>query len=393
MDSSRNAPGYYMRHFRLIITGVLLLALSACNLSFSPEQENDPLVVATIDAGGKPNVTITSPEQNDEVVVNSQIFVTANATDAVGVTRVQLIAGTQIVKTVSSESPSGQTNFPVLLDYTPRQTGEIDLQVIAYRGATASDPAEVTINVRANEAQVTATIAPNPGGGSSNIPVIDPNDPTCRALVNAGLNLRTGPGTNYSRITVLGAGTVVPIVGRLGDNSWWQVRSGATVGWLSAPFTTVYGICTSVPIVAAPPSPTPPGFIPTTPPTMTPLPTLTPVASFTPGRPDLVVTSISGTQTVILPSDPVTYSVVITNTGSGASGAFANEVKLPDGTTADLGVVANLNAGESITLNVSFDFSALAAGSYSIEVRADSDSQVAEISEVNNTGIIQVAVS
>lgn len=381
-----------MRYFRLVITSVLLLVLSACNLNFSPEPENDPLNVPTIDAGGKPNVTITSPEAGDEVVVNSQIFVTANATDAVGVTRVQLIAGTQIVKTVSSESPSGQTNFPVLLDYTPRQTGEVELQVIAYRGATASDPAEVTINVRANEAQVTATIAPNPGGGS-NIPVIDPNDPTCRALVNAGLNLRTGPGTNYPRITVLGAGTVIPIIGRLGDNSWWQVRSGVTVGWLSAPYTTVYGICTSVPIVAAPPSPTPQGFIPTNTPTLTPQPTLTPVATVTPGRPDLVVTSISGSQTVTLPSQPVTYSVVITNTGSGASGAFANEVTLPDGTTTDLGVVANLAAGESITLNFSFDFSALAAGSYQIQVEADSDSQVAEISEVNNVGVTRVVVN
>lgn len=382
-----------MRHYRLFLLSCILLLLSACNLSSEPPTA-EPLDVSTISPGGKPNVAISSPAEGDEVVVNAQIFVTASATDSVGVTRIQLVAGTQVVKTVSSESPSGQTNFPVLLDYTPRQTGEVTLQVIAYRGAIASDPAEVTINVRANEAQVTATIAPSSGGNSGvSVPVIDPNDPTCRALTNTGLNLRTGPGTNYDRITVLSAGVQVPIVGRLGDNSWWQVRSGLSVGWIAASFTSVYGTCTSVPVVAAPPSPTPPGFVPTPIPTLAPPATAVPKATATPGKPDLVITSIGGPLSVTLPADPVTYSVVISNLGSAASGAFANRVTLPDGSTSDLGVVANLGPGESITLNVTFDFNGVGTGSFSLQATADSDSQVTELSEVNNNGQINIAVS
>lgn len=380
-----------MRVYQVLLMIVGLLVLSACNLSTQPPTP-EPIDVPTLQAGGKPTVTITSPASGDEVVVNAQIFVTANATDSVGVTRVQLIAGNQVVKTVSSESPAGQTNFPVLLDYTPRQTGEIELQVIAFRGATASDPAEVTINVRANQAQVTATIAPNPGGGGS-FPVIDPNDPTCRALTNTGLNLRLGPGTNYDRLRVLAAGSVVPIIGRLADNTWWQVRSNVDVGWVFAQYTSVYGVCTAVPVVAAPPSPTPPGFVPTATPSRTPTPTNTPAATNTPGRPDLVITNISGPTTVSASAGVQTYSVTISNTGSGPSGAFANRVSLPDGTLSDLGVVANLAAGESISLNFTVDFSAVAPGIYGLEAQADSDGQVAEISEVNNSASIRITVN
>ena len=135
------------------------------------------LDVPTTDAGGRPVVIITSPQNGDEIGVGTQIFVTAQATDAVGVTRVQLLANSQIVKTVSSELAAGQRNAEFLLDYTPRQAGEVNLQVVAYRNAIASDPAAVTINVKSAQALVTATLIP-----IDNAPVIDPNDPTCRVL-------------------------------------------------------------------------------------------------------------------------------------------------------------------------------------------------------------------
>ncbi len=375
------------RFLRISLTLTLLLLLSACNLSTQPPTA-EPLDVPTANVGGKPVVVINSPDTGSEVTVNTQVLVSAAATDAVGVTRVQLIANQQIVKTVSSEAPSGQTNFAAVLDYTPRQAGDVTLQVVAYRGAIASDPAEIDIVVRATAAQVTATI--DLSGGNSG-PVIDPNDPTCRALTNTGLNVRLGPGTNYDKITILAAGVVVPIIGRVSDNSWWQIRSGITVGWISAGFTSVYGICTAVPVVAAPPTATSnaPTFTPQ--PTFTSQPSKTPAPTSTPGKPDLVITSIGGPTDVALPSSAVTYAVTITNTGAGPSGSFANQVTLPDGTTADLGVVSNLNAGESISLNVNYTFTT--AGTYQIQAKADSGDQVTEISEVNNTGSLIIKVT
>ena len=156
-----------MRVTRLLWLAILL-AMSSCNLSRTPPT---PEAIPTNLPNGSPEATITAPEDGDEVVVDTQIFVTGRATDPVGITRVQLLANGQIVKTVSSESPAGQNTFDVLLDYTPHAIGSVDLQLIAYRGALASDPAEITINVRSNQAQVTATIQQIP-----NVPVIDPND-------------------------------------------------------------------------------------------------------------------------------------------------------------------------------------------------------------------------
>ncbi len=373
-----------MRYARFLIV-LMVLAVSGCNLSSQPPTA-EPLDVPTSEAGGRPVVTIASPNDGAEVTVGTQVFVTATATDAVGVTRMQLLANDQIVKTVSSESSSGQRNFQVILDYTPRAEGDVNLKVVAYRGAIASDPAAVDIKVKSTAVQIEPTLQP-----VDNVPAIDPNDPTCRALTNTGLNLRSGPGTVYDRVGLVAGGAVVPIIGRVGDNSWWQIRYGINVGWVSGQYTSIYGICTSVPVITTPPTPTPTGSTPTAIATITKTPTPTPTITVTPGKADLVISSIAGPTSTTVAASPVTYSITITNTGSGPSGSFSSTVKLPNGSDANLGVVSNLNAGESISLNIDIPFTA--ATSYTLIAVADSANQVNEISEVNNTATLLVTVS
>jgi hypothetical protein len=383
-----------MRYRKLLFLAVLVLALSACNLTNDDPDDIQTIVTATTSVGGRPSVTILSPEEGDEVVVNTQVLVRAQATDPGGVQRVQLLANGQIVKTVSSESPNGDASLEVVLDYTPRATGEVSLAVIAYRGAVPSDPDEIRIVVRAAQAQVTATSQQSNTG-----PVINPNDPTCRVLTNVGLNLRSGPGTNYGRITTLAGGTVAPIIGRIADNSWWLLRINATTtGWVSSEFTTEYGICTNVPLVTPPPTPTSAVL-----PTNTPLPTsIPPTAAPNPtatvqlGPADLLVTNISGPPELLIGVGQTqvtgSFAATITNTGSSSTGQFSNVViRSPGGVEIPLGAVAGLNAGESIilTTDISFD----AAGSYTLQVRADSGSVITELSEVNNVGIYQVNVT
>ena len=376
-------------HLRILCVFVALF-LCACNLSNRGDREEN-LATATTASGGRPSVQILSPQSGDEFVVDEDLLISAVATDAVGVTRVQLLANGQIVKTVSSESPTGDQAFSALLDYTPTAAGTVRLQVIAYRAAIASEPAMVEITVREEQAQVTATTA-----AQSNVPVINPNDPTCRALTNTALRLRGGPGTNYDQIGLLNAGSVVPIIGRIGSNEWWQVRVNVTIGWISAAYTTVYGICSGVPTVQPPPSPTP--AVSATPsPTNTPgLTVVPPTATLTPGPADLLVTNIVGSNALTLGAgnSPVTssYTVTITNNGTSATGQFNNAISVtPGGATTPLGVVASLAQGESIVLNVSLTFST--AGTYSIQAQVDSDSQVTELSEVNNVGILNVTVN
>jgi hypothetical protein len=218
-------------------------------------------------------------------------------------------------------------------------------------------------------------------------------------LVNAPLNLRTGPGTVYDRISVLATGTVAPITGRTGDNSWYQIRVGITTGWVSSAFVTLYGNCQNVGIPPIPPTPT--RVV-----TATPIPTNTltltaqpPTVTATAGLPDLVVTNLS----LVEPSLQLepgnaptsgTFSVTITNTGLSATTQFNNTITVtaPSTTSTEtaLGVVASLAPGESIVLNISLTFTE--SGSHSIQVRADSDTQITETSEVNNTAITTVTV-
>ena len=100
--------------------------------------------------------------------------------------------------------------------------------------AQATLDAQATLNAPTDEAVVTPMLS----------------DETCRVVVNAAVNFRTGPSTNYPSMGALDAGMVAPIVGRVSDNSWMQIQVGASVGWVATPFMSLYGNCDSVPIVA-----------------------------------------------------------------------------------------------------------------------------------------------
>jgi uncharacterized protein YraI len=380
----------------LLLIGVVTAALlSACNLTTTRVTE-EPIVTEP-PATGSPSVTISSPQTGDEFVVGDDIFVSATATDSVGVTSVRLLANGQIVKTVSSEATGGDESLNVLLDYRPTTAGDVTLEVVAFRGAVASEPAVVEISVRQSQAQVTATVVPPTGG-----PVIDPNDPTCRALTNVALNVRTGPGVNFPRIRVLDAGSVVPITGRVGDNSWWQVRLNSTTsGWvaqndpnnLSINYISIFGICTGIPVIFFDPTPTPTVFIPPPPPptwTPPPPPTATPV----PGQPDLVVSRIDGPATVTIPvgetSVTESYIVTILNIGSAGTGQFSNTIGIVGQPFIDLGTVGGLSANQAITLTADLSFDTV--GTVTVRAIADSDSDVGELIEVNNRGEIDVTV-
>lgn len=375
--------------FRLWYALLLVIGLAACNLSAGGDAQN--AATPTVNGGGQPTVTIVSPANGSDTALNQPVIVNVSATDSVGITRIQLLANGAIVKTVPSQSASGDRSMNVLLDYTPTAEGALNLTVIAYRGSVVSAPAQITVNVRRGATPTNTTGAPV----VTQPPVINPNDPTCRVLTDTSVNLRTGPGTVYDRIITLAGGTTAPITGRVGDNSWWQVRFGTVTGWVSDDFVTLYGNCASVTIPPIPPTPTPritPSFTWTNPPAST----NTPTPSLTPGLADLVISNISGPTSLQIPSGETmvsaSYTITITNTGQRNTGQFNNVITVsPSGTTQQLGVVGDLAAGQSVVLTINLSFST--PGSYTLQARADSDSQVTEQSEVNNVGIFTLNVA
>lgn len=229
---------------KLLLFGGLCASLAACNLRepSSVSRPSEP----TDAPSGPPTIQIASPNEGAEYVIGEEILVSVLAADSIGVNRVQLFVDDQIVRTVSSESLQGNLELQAILNYVAQRAdiGTITLRVVAYRGAAVSEPDEITVVVRESPAQIIATPVQQ-----SNVPFI-PNDGVCRALVNVGLNFRTGPSTGFQIITVLSSGALAPITGRNSEHSWWRLNVDSRVGWVSGDFTTEYGDCSRVPVVA-----------------------------------------------------------------------------------------------------------------------------------------------
>lgn len=393
-----------MKRELLLSCWFLLWGVLGCNLTSGQSVPSTAIPTVTVDESVLPTVKIDSPTEGSQAEQGSPLLVSAVATDAVGVTRVQLLANNQLVKTVSSESANGDPEMAVVLDYIPRLTGNVELRVVAFRGTIASEPVVLNVQVVTELTDQVEVIQNNSGQIGSDT-VVNPDDPTCRLLTNVDLNYRTGPGTSYQRVGTFAAGRVVRIIGRLADNTWWQVRDNLTDAWVSAQYVTVYGICTAIPIVRPLPSPTPnatatvavvtntpqPIGVPNT---ATPAPTHTPTITPTPLPADLAVVSISGSNAVTLSggSVSVTYSVQISNVGGQDSGQFTTTFTVfPLNTTRELATVGNLRGGESIILNTSVLYET--AQQYTLQALADASSALSEPNEVNNVSALVVTVS
>ena len=85
-----------------------------------------------------------------------------------------------------------------------------------------------------------------------------------------GANVRSGPGTNYTRLGYLDPGAEAEVIGRYSD--WWQIRYDETPGWIFGEIVTASN-ADGVPQVEPPPAPT------AAPSAATPVPTTAPPAA------------------------------------------------------------------------------------------------------------------
>lgn len=73
-------------------------------------------------------------------------------------------------------------------------------------------------------------------------------------VVNASfLNVRTGPGIQYSILITVVGGTELPVLGVARDRTWYQVSTVAGIGWVNSQYTLPRGDFRNVPFVEAPP--------------------------------------------------------------------------------------------------------------------------------------------
>ncbi len=78
---------------------------------------------------------------------------------------------------------------------------------------------------------------PPPAGGATGV------------VATYGLNLRTGPGTEYPVILALSQGTTVPVSHRNSAGTWVRLTlPGGTVGWVSAPYLNLSTAIVNLPV-------------------------------------------------------------------------------------------------------------------------------------------------
>ena len=96
----------------------------------------------------KPTVVVSSPENLTEVQVGADVEVVSTATDAKGVTRVELAVDGVLFSTQTSTNPQGETSWTVTQTWVATAPGTHSLTVTAYNAAgLASDPWAVALRV------------------------------------------------------------------------------------------------------------------------------------------------------------------------------------------------------------------------------------------------------
>lgn len=371
----------------LRIAPVLLMVLTAalaCNLQVGGDTSDATAVPAV----QRPTVEILEPAEGTTFRKGQAVAVRARATGPGGVTLVELLVNGISVASQPPADAINPTTAEVVLDYTAAQPGTVILAVRAYSNAGVGLPAQRTIIVLPD-------LQPGAGGSAATTqtayPSVTPNNPLCRARVNAsGLRFRTGPGINYDIISNLDAGQEPPINGYADrdDGRWWQVTWGGRTGWVSASYTTQLGDCTAIRPAVVPASPTPI-------PSVTPPPTQPGVTS-TPTLPDLTLTMFEGVSSVQLGPDgtiQATYVVRVKNIGGQMSGQFRMAVLLPNGTITTFDV-PGLNAGQeflvpSSGLVVTFN----SPGVTRILITVDDQNVVPESNESNNQAYKDITVN
>ncbi len=115
---------------------------------------------------------------------------------------------------------------------TDTPTDRIDLSQV---------PGAPTVTVTTGTIPGTTTTTAFPQSFGLNIPHV---------VVNTGnLNIRSGPGAQYSVIITVPGGTELPVIGMAEDRVWFLVQGAFGRGWVNQEFTLFRGSIDVVPIV------------------------------------------------------------------------------------------------------------------------------------------------
>lgn len=165
------------------------------------------------------------------------------------------IENSQIVVDMVTPGPDDPLCCPTLqvVQTYALQDGEltlVDTQEIGPVAAEAEEPA-----IDADDPDPVAEDAPE-----IDLPDAEAGEPRGVVTAPAGVNIRTGPGTDYSIIGMAPQGAEGEIVGKSEDGQWWVAvapDAPSEYGWVSAAYVDATN-ADNVPVIPAPPSPAAP---------------------------------------------------------------------------------------------------------------------------------------
>ncbi len=214
------------------------------------------LTVSSADPGANPVVTLRDADSGDTLGLSSA--------DLAG---------------VRYRIPTGQRNY--LLEVNHNGSGSSE----AYSLCLETESGSVTCaggSPAATQAGALPSPTLAPATSSVFTPVqIDPNG-ACMVASASGavINVRGGPGTNFPVVTKLAPTQAAVVIGRMPDNSWFEININGITGWVSTTVVIVGGNCSGVAAVQMA-TPVPPTNAPTSAPNQ-PTPTEAPTSNGTP---------------------------------------------------------------------------------------------------------------
>lgn len=197
-----------------------------------PAAEAPPQLDFAAGSGPQTFAVSAGPDTPASVAIVADSFAVAvEIRDSAG----QLVAFLAGVPAASVTVPAGQVYLVTITPIDPASSGS------------------VTVSVSDAAPQTTLAPAPPPPATTPEVGPGAVTDDACIVAAASAVNVRSGPGTNYSILTQLLAGQQAPA---LGVNSGWYLVNvaGAGQGWVSASVVTSRGNCASLPSVAAPPA-------------------------------------------------------------------------------------------------------------------------------------------
>lgn len=150
--------------------------------------------------------------------------------------RVTMVAAGKRVTLLSEEGGWFKVEFDgragyILGDYLAPDAGALDSLVAAEaaQDAVSEEPVEHMVPVAAAEATAVESVSAEalPDSGSIGI------------ITGGTINVRTGPGTEFDRVTQVSTGKRVTIVGKA--NGWVQISFGSTTGYVSGEYVIDVG--------------------------------------------------------------------------------------------------------------------------------------------------------